>query len=132
MVFPVVIHEENNSFGATVPDLPGCFSAGETIKETLENVQEAVLCHIEGLFLDHQNIPLGLPVEQHQKNKDFQDGIWAVVNIDLSQLSNKAKRVNITIPERILVQVDQFANKKGESRSGLLVSAVLDYMNKEV
>ena len=139
MNFSVVIHSDDNSFGATVPDLPGCFSAGETLDEVLEDIQEAILCHIEGLLSDDAaegaplaaKIPFPLPIKVHQKNKDFRDGIWAIVNVDLSQLSGKAKRVNITMPERILSQVDSFANQIGESRSGLLVAAVMNYITRK-
>ena len=42
----------NGSFGVTVPDLPGCFSAGDTLAESLENTQEAIALHIQGMLLD--------------------------------------------------------------------------------
>ncbi|MFO7748660.1 MAG: type II toxin-antitoxin system HicB family antitoxin [Desulfobacteraceae bacterium] len=49
MKFPVVIHKDKDSdFGVTFPDLPGCFSAGDTIEEALANAQEAAECHIDG------------------------------------------------------------------------------------
>jgi metal-responsive CopG/Arc/MetJ family transcriptional regulator len=51
------------------------------------------------------------------------DVIWAVVSVDLAKLSERAKRVNITIPEKLLGKIDSFAEKEGESRSELLVSA---------
>ena len=54
--------------------------------------------------------------------------IWAIASIDLSKLSGKAKRINITLPEAILSKVDQFATQKGETRSGLLQTAVLSYI----
>ena len=129
MNFPIVIHKDKKtSYGVTVPDLPGCFSAGDTMGEVLHNVSEAILCHIEGLFLDGGEIPSPLPIEVHQKNKDFQNGIWAMVSVDLSQLKGKAKRINITMPERVLAQMDSLARQKGETRSGLLLTAAIEYM----
>lgn len=48
--YPVVIHKNNASdFGVTIPDLPGCFSAGFSMVEALQQVKEAVECHLEGL-----------------------------------------------------------------------------------
>ena len=42
MRYPVVIHKDVESvYGVTVPDLPGCFSAGETLEEAIESAQEA-------------------------------------------------------------------------------------------
>ncbi|MDP6038920.1 MAG: type II toxin-antitoxin system HicB family antitoxin, partial [Candidatus Latescibacteria bacterium] len=53
MQYPVVIHKDDDSdYGVTVPDLPGCFSAGDTIEDALAQGAEAVLCHIEGLMID--------------------------------------------------------------------------------
>jgi len=129
MKYPVVIHkDENSDYGVTFPDLPGCFSAGETIEEALTNAQEAAECHIEGILLDSEPIPVAATVEKHKDNPDFKDGIWALIDVDISRLSLKSKRVNITMPERLLNSVDYFAKKHGETRSGLLTQAVTEYM----
>jgi predicted RNase H-like HicB family nuclease len=129
MKYPVVIHKEKNTdYGVIVPDLPGCFSSGETMEEAVENAQEAILCHIEGLIMDNDAVPQPTSIENHKNNPDYQDGVWALVNVDLSEISGKAKRVNITISERFLNQFDSYARKKGESRSGMFVSAAMEYM----
>lgn len=87
MHYPVVIHKDSDSdYGVTVPDLLGCFSAGETIEEALVSVGEAIECHIEGLLISEEEIPLPTPIENHYKNADYFDGIWAVVDIDLTKL----------------------------------------------
>ena len=67
-------------------------------------------------------------IEKHKNNPDFKDGIWALIDVDISRLSLKSKRVNITMPERLLNSVDYFAKKHGETRSGLLTQAVTEYM----
>lgn len=42
-VFPIVVHKDPESdYGTEVPDLPGCFSAGSTISEVLEETREAI------------------------------------------------------------------------------------------
>jgi predicted RNase H-like HicB family nuclease len=87
MRYPVVIHKGSDSdYGVTVPDLPGCFSAGETLDEALEMVHEAMECHIEGILLDGEPLPAARPIEQHQNNPDFAHGVWALVELDLSRL----------------------------------------------
>ncbi len=93
MRYPVVIHKDVNSdYGVTIPDLPGCFSAGDTVDDALIEVVEAIECHIEGLLLDEQPIPTPDSIEYHQNNLDYADGIWAVVSVDLSKLAGKSKR----------------------------------------
>ena len=129
MRYPVVIHKEAESdYGVIVPDLPGCFSAGETIDEALLEVVEAIECHLEGLLLEGEPIPTPQSVEYHQNNLDYIDGVWAVVGIDLAKLSGKSKRVNVTLPERILTLMDKYASENGESRSGLITHAALEYI----
>ena len=129
MKYPVIIHkDENSDYGVTFPDLPGCFSAGETIEEALSNAQEAAECHIEGILIDSEPIPVSANIEKHKDNPDFKDGIWALVEVDLSKLSLKSKRVNITMPERLLNSLDNFAKKHGETRSGILAQAATEYM----
>ena len=49
MRYLVVVEEGPTSFGAYVPDLPGCIAAGESREEVLQLVQEAIEYHIEGL-----------------------------------------------------------------------------------
>ena len=129
MRYPVVIHKDPKSdYGVTVPDLSGCFSAGATLDEALLEVVEAIECHLEGLLIDGESIPVPQSVEHHQSNPDYADGIWALVSIDLAKLSGKSKRVNITLPERVLKLMDKYASDNGETRSGLITQAALEYI----
>jgi predicted RNase H-like HicB family nuclease len=132
MRYPVVIHKDDTSdYGVTVPDLPGCFSVGETMESALDNVVEAIECHLEGLLFDGEAIPEAGSIEDHQHNPDYADGTWALVTVDLSKLASKAKRINITLPERVLALVDEQARREGETRSGMLARAVLDYIGRK-
>ena len=57
MRYAVIVEEGENSFGAYVPDLPGCAAAAETREEVLQLIEEAIVFHIEGLREDGQTIP---------------------------------------------------------------------------
>ena len=57
MRYAVIVEEGETSFGAYVPDLPGCVAVGETKEEVLNLIQEAIEFHIEGLREDGQPIP---------------------------------------------------------------------------
>ena len=49
--YPIVIHKESDgTYGVTVPDLPGCITAGATLEEAQDQAAEAIQCHIEGMF----------------------------------------------------------------------------------
>lgn len=131
MRFPIVVHKDTDSgYGVTVPDLPGCFSAGDTLDEAIESAREAIACHVEGLLMDGEAIPARASIEAHQANEDYRDGVWAIVAVDISKLSSKTRRINITLPERVLAIVDQAAVREGQSRSGLLARAALGYVQR--
>ena len=127
--YPIVIHKDPDSdYSVTIPDLPGCFSAGSSIEEAIGMAQEAAECHIEGMLIDSEPIPTPSDIEVHKNQSAFKNGIWALVEVDISKLSLKSKRINITMPERLVKTVDQYAKKYGSSRSGLLSQAVTEYM----
>ena len=130
MKYPVVIHKDKKSaYGVTIPDMPGCFSAGDTLDEALEMSREAILLHAEGLLMDGEPVPGPSGIEKYKNKSQYKDGVWALVDVDLSEISGRAKRINVTIPERILSQIDNYTRTTGESRSGFLVSAALDYIS---
>jgi len=114
----------------TVPDIPGCFSAGGTVDEALLNAIEAIECHLEGLLQDNELIPVPQAIESHRLKTEYKNGTWAIVDVDISKLTRKAKRVNITIPERLLETIDKYACDQGLSRSKFLAQAAADYMSK--
>lgn len=87
MRYAVAIHKDVESvYGATVPDLPGCFSAGDTLDEAVESVREAIACHLEGLLISGEPIPARESLETHQASEDYQGGIWVLVNVDVAKL----------------------------------------------
>lgn len=58
MRYMVIIEEGPTSFGAYVPDLPGCIAVGKSSQEVLQLIQEAIEFHIEGLKEEGQHIPM--------------------------------------------------------------------------
>lgn len=129
MQYPIFIHKDKNSdYGVSVPDLPGCYSAGDTIEEAIHNAHEAIECHIEGLLLDNESLPLKKPIEEHLENPDLNDAVIAVVEIDISRISGKTTRINVSLPERFLKQIDEYTQTHGGNRSGFLVDAAMSYM----
>lgn len=57
MKYAVVIEKGSKSYGAYVPDLPGCVAIGDTMEEVEHLIQEAIALHIEGLREDGLPIP---------------------------------------------------------------------------
>jgi predicted RNase H-like HicB family nuclease len=127
MNYPIAIeHEPGKAYGIQVPDLPGCFSAGDTMDEAIANAKEAVAFHIEGLLDAGEKIPAPQGVEVHSGNPDYAGMVWALVSVDLASLSGKSKRLNISLPERVLRRIDSAAEKNGETRSGFIARIALE------
>ena len=124
MNFPIVIHkDEQSDYGVTVPDLPGCFSAGRTIDEALTMAKEAIELHLEGLAHEGQAIPLPGSIEQHQAKRAHRGGFWALVSIDENTLRGKVVRLSITMPERVVsLALAQGATGQTMPRNGSRVS----------
>ena len=57
MRYLVVIEQGPTSFGAYVPDLPGCVAVGDTREEVTHLIHEAIEFHLEGMRADGQTIP---------------------------------------------------------------------------
>ena len=129
MQYPIFIHKDEDSiYGVIVPDLPGCYSSGDTVEEAIQNSHEAIECHVEGLLLDNEPLPLKEPIEKHLENPDFAGGLLAIVEVDISKISGKTTRINISLPERFLKQIDEYTHQHGGNRSGFLVDAAMTYM----
>jgi len=57
MRYLAVVEKGATSFGAYVPDLPGCVAAGETREEVLDLIREAIELHIDGLREEGEPVP---------------------------------------------------------------------------
>lgn len=58
MRYTVILERGDSSWGAHVPDLPGCIAAGDTREEALALIRDAIELHIVGLKAN------GLPVPE--------------------------------------------------------------------
>ncbi len=127
MRYPIAIEPDDatHAFGVVVPDLPGCFSAGDTLDEAVDNAKEVMELWLETVIDDGGAVPEPRSITEHQADPEFSGWVWAVVTIDLAELSDKAERVNVTLPARVLRRIDAAAKAAGESRSGFIAHLAL-------
>ena len=104
MRYPIAIEprSERSDYGVVVPDLPGCFSAGETLEDAIAGAEEAGLAWIDAALDSGEAVPPPSPLEAIRANPEYAGWILAVVTIDPSALDDTAERVNITLPRRAL------------------------------
>ncbi len=127
MRYPIAIEpgSDTTAFGVVVPDLPGCFSAGDTLDEALAAAEQAAAAWIDAALDDGQAVPVPGSLEAIGRNPDFAGWAFGVITLDPALLDDTVERVNITLPRRVLRRLDALAGAAGESRSGFIASMTL-------
>src|SRR5436305_15038622 len=121
MRFALALHTEDGvKYGVTVPDLPGCFSAGDSFDEAVDMAREAIDAHCELLAEKGLDLPSPRPLAQHQADADLAGAVWVVIEVDVEKYLGRSEKINITVPGRLLRRIDDYAKRHGESRSGYL------------
>ena len=125
MKFPIAIEPatQNTAWGVVVPDLPGCFSAGDSAEDAFANAVEAIEAHCEILAEDNMDIPVPRPLAEWQSDPEYAGWVWALVDVDVSRFDGRAEKINITVPRRVLARIDAYARAHHVTRSGFLVEA---------
>jgi predicted RNase H-like HicB family nuclease len=127
MRFPVAIEigTSAHAFGVVVPDLPGCFSAGETLDEALNNAEEAAAAWIDSALDDGDPIPAPSPLDALRIAPEFAGWSFGVVSVADAVLDDQPSRVNVSLPRRVLARLDAQAKAAGKTRSGYIAEMTL-------
>jgi predicted RNase H-like HicB family nuclease len=127
MFYPAYVHKDtDSSYGVTFPDFPGCFSAADVLEALPRAAQEAVEVYFDG---EAMAVPKPSTPERWSEDERFRDGYWMLVDIDLSKVNAKAVRVNISLPEQLVREIDEFAKARHMSRSAFLATAAMHEMH---
>ena len=119
-----LIHKDPGSdYGVSFPDFPGVISAGTDLDDARQMASEALAFHLEGLVEDGADIPEPSSLENIMADADNRKGVAILVGVRME--TKKAVRVNVTLPEDVLRQIDRFAESKGLTRSGFIALAAL-------
>ena len=128
MRYPVAIETgtETQAFGVVVPDLPGCFSAGDTLDEALSGAEAAAAAWIDSALDAGEAIPVPTSLDDLRTSPDYTGWTFAVITLDPALLDDTIERVNITLPRRVLKRLDALATAAGETRSGFIAHLTLE------
>lgn len=118
-LYPALIHKDPDSdYGVSFPDFPGCVSAGSDLAELHAMALEVLQFHVDGMVDDGEPIPDPLDSAAVQAHV-AEEGAIGVLFVP-ARLPGKAKRVNVTIDEFLLGDIDKAAMARGMSRSAFL------------
>ncbi len=125
-----LIHKDAKSdYGVSFPDFPGVISAGTDLDDARQMAADALAFHLEGLAED--GLPIAEPssLETVMADPDNRNGVAILVGVKTDM--KKAVRVNVTLPEDVLRQIDRFAETKGLTRSGFIALAALHEIDRD-
>ena len=75
-------------------------------------------------------IPAPTPLEKLMSNSEYEGGAWLLVEVDVSRLSTKPIRINISLPENLVQKIDCYARTHHLTRSGFLARAAMAEIQK--
>lgn len=133
MKYAVVFSSDEKEAGyqVSVPDLPGCAITAKTVDSGLEEMTKAIQSHLEILAEYGEKVPNAQRLESHRKNymlenpHTFSQAFWAIINIDITPYLGKSHKINVTLPELLIAQIDNKVSKSSDykTRSGFIASA---------
>ncbi len=127
MRYPVLIEEgtEATAFGVVFPDLPGCFSAGDTLDEALEAAKEAAAAWIDAALDTGQAVPEPSSLDDVRHRPGYKNWTIGVVELTPALFDDTIERVNITLPKRVLRRLDDLAASRHQSRGALIAELTM-------
>lgn len=119
----LIYKDVDSDYGVSFPDFPGVITAGKNLDEARQLAEEALAFHVEGLIEDGEAIPEPSSLEAVMADLDNRDGV--AILVALKTEVKKAVRINITLQQDIVDQIDTFAERNGMTRSGFLARAAM-------
>ncbi|MDQ0422916.1 putative RNase H-like HicB family nuclease [Peteryoungia aggregata LMG 23059] len=125
-----LIHKDPDSdYGVSFPDFPGVVTAGTDLDDARRMAEEALAFHVEGMVEDGEAIPEPSSLDQVMADAANLDAV--AVLIPLKSQARKSVRLNITLPEEVLREIDAYAEAHGLTRSGFLAQAAKRQMSED-
>lgn len=118
-----LVHKDGDAYGISFPDYPGCISGGDSFAEAVNRGASALTFHLHGMAEDGDEIARPRPADDvlSSVHDELLDGaLPALIEVEFP---GRSVRVNISIEEGLLSQVDKAAAASGQSRSAFLAEA---------
>jgi len=127
MKYPVLVvrNPEENNYLFSVVDLPGCQVKALTMDEGLLLLNEAMASHLKVLVEYGEKVPHAKTIEEHMLLSSVASPIWAILDFDIIPYMGKSHKINVTLPELLIKQIDDRVAKssKYKTRSGFIALA---------
>lgn len=118
--YAVVHKDADSAYGVSFPDLPGCFSAADSMDDVMANAVEAIELWME----DAQDVPEArdLAAIRTAASDDLAEGAFLLA-VPYIRRTGKQVRANISLDRGMLDAIDAAASVSGMTRSAFLAEA---------
>ena len=83
---------DTHAFGVIVPDLPGCYSAGDTLEEAHANAKESAELWLEAVLEDGGSVPQPSALETlRREHPEWADWTWSTVEVDVLKIVGRGE-----------------------------------------
>lgn len=135
MLYPAFVEvDKDGTASGWFPDVPGCIFAGDSVEDAFADARSAIDAHFELLAEKDMPIPAPRKIEEHVVENvcDYTDGRWLYVDVNMDKFDGRAERINITLPHRLLHQIDHAVKNHAEygSRSAFIAAATRNELHK--
>ena len=121
MEYIAYLHKDKASdFGVSLPDFPGCVTAGRTLEEARTLAVEALTLHVAGMVEDGETLPEASTLDELAGDPAMKGAVAFLVS---AEVPGKTVRVNITARESQIEMIDRLARKAGMTRSAYMVQS---------
>ena len=147
MKYPVLIekNDQSGTYTVTVPDLPGCKGNADSLDQGFSASIEMIKAHLSILAEYGEKVPNATSIEkrralwwEHNKHlvnaaQRLVECIWGLIDFDITPYLGKSHKINVTLPELLINQIDDRVSKceQHKTRSGFIATACLSALEKE-
>jgi hypothetical protein len=75
-------------------------------------------------------LPKPTALDRLVNDADYVDGVWLLIDVDITKLETKPVRLNISMPQSLVSEIDTYAKAHGATRSGFLAQAARQAMRQ--
>lgn len=129
MKYPVLVlrNNDNNNYLFSIVDLPGCQVKAATMDEGFLLLNTAMISHLNILVEYGEKVPPAKTIEEHMLLSTATSPIWAMLDFDIVPYMGKSHKINVTLPELLIKQIDDRVAKSSnyKTRSGFIAIACL-------
>lgn len=126
MRYIAFIHKDPDSaYGVSFPDVPGCFSAGDTIDDAVHNAVEALAGHVRMLEADGDPIPMPRDFDAIINDPELAEDRYGAMTTIIPLVRDRGSntRINVSLDLGLLEAIDSAARARGQTRSAFIASA---------